>query len=340
MKEKSTSITNTRLRMLSYGVIVYMLMALAWWSVLLFIKNADAFHAKSDLMKLGMIAEGTVRSEAEFYTTDRYKQLSRQYQKQEHMILGEAVVFVISLVIGIWLINRGYHKEVMAARQRRNFLLSITHELKSPLASIRLVLETLIKRDLAREQLVILGQKGLKETDRLTGLVNDLLLSAKLETAYQPQWEELDLCVLFSELVQRMHENYPQVKFSFEATEPQFKVFADRLGITSVALNLLENAVKYAREEPQIAVKISKANHETVQIEVADNGPGIGDKEKKRIFEKFYRVGNEDTRETKGTGLGLFIVDQIVKTHRGQIAVLDNTPHGALFRIQWPITPA
>lgn len=340
MKEKSTSISNSRLRMLSYGVIVYMLMALAWWSVLLFIKNADAFHAKSDLMKLGMIAEGAIHSEAEFYSTDRYKQLFRQYQKQEHMILGEAVVFVISLVIGIWLINRGYHKEVMAARQRRNFLLSITHELKSPLASIRLVLETLIKRDLARDQLVILGQKGLKETDRLTGLVNDLLLSAKLETAYQPQWEELDLCVLFSELVQRMHENYPQVKFNFETTEPAFKVFADRLGITSVALNLLENAVKYAREEPQITVKLSKTDHETVQIEVADNGPGIEDKEKKRIFEKFYRVGNEDTRETKGTGLGLFIVDQIVKTHRGQIAVLDNTPHGALFRIQWPITPA
>ena len=143
---------NLRLRLLSYIVIAYMMMAFAWWSILLFTKNRDAFRAKRDLFRIGMIADGTVKNDQEFLATDVYKNLSKQYQRQEWMILGEATFFVISLVIGVWLINRGYNKEVNAAQQRRNFLLSITHELKSPIASIRLVLETFMKRKLSPEQ--------------------------------------------------------------------------------------------------------------------------------------------------------------------------------------------
>ncbi|MEM1322580.1 MAG: histidine kinase dimerization/phospho-acceptor domain-containing protein, partial [Bacteroidota bacterium] len=177
---------NTRLRLLSNVVIGYMMIAFAWWSVLLFTKNRDAFLAKVDNMAIVMAAQKEVRDAAEFRQTEAYKALEKKYKRQEWMILGEAVVFVISLVIGVWLINRGYNEEMKAERQRRNFLLSITHELKSPLASIKLILETFKKRELGKVQIDKLSSGALKETDRLHSLVNDLLLAARMETAYQP----------------------------------------------------------------------------------------------------------------------------------------------------------
>ena len=118
---------NLSLRLLSHFVVVYMLLAFTWWSVLLYTKNKDAFDAKSEFMKLVMIAEHKVHNQDEFLKTAEYKALATQYKKQEWMILGEAIVFVFSLVLAIWFINRGYNKEMNAAQQRRNFLLSITH---------------------------------------------------------------------------------------------------------------------------------------------------------------------------------------------------------------------
>ena len=326
---------NIRLRLLSYGVIIYMLMAFAWWSILMFTKNRDAFYAKRDLIKIGMIAEGIVKNDTEYLATPTYLDLEQQYRRQENMILGEAIVFVISLVIGVVLINRGYNKEMTAAQQRRNFLLSITHELKSPIASIRLILETFRKRNLNEAQKEKLCWNGLKETERLHTLVNDLLLSAKLETAYQPHREAIDLRDFILDIIGRMEAKYPNAAFKFQTSGQFLPFLGDKLGLTSVVLNLLENAVKYSLEKPLVELKLKGTSEELI-LEIADQGIGIHDKEKKRIFEKFYRVGNEDTRKTKGTGLGLFIVKQIVLAHNGQISVLDNKPQGTIFRISLP----
>lgn len=326
---------NIRLRLLSYGIIAYMMLAFAWWSVLLFTKNRDAFYAKRDILRIIMVAEGRIKTNEEFYSSSAYKNLEKHYLRQEWMILGEASVFVFSLVIGIWLINRGYFKEVMAAKQRRNFLLSITHELKSPIASIKLVLETLLKRDLKREQLEKLTNSALFETDRLHMLVEDLLLSAKLETAYQPYLEAVNLSELLQDLVHKLQMKYPSVAIHYKEEIENPWIIADKSGLTSVAINLLENAVKYSLEAPQIMVQVMQHNENAV-FEVADQGVGIPESEKAQIFEKFYRVGSEDTRKTKGTGLGLYIVEQIVKAHRGNIMVMNNEPKGTIFRIELP----
>jgi len=98
---------NIKLRLLSYGVIAYMMLGFIWWSVLLFTKNRDAFAAKRDLLRIGMIAEGLIKNDEEFYRSPRFQDLEKHYLRQEWMVLGEASVFVFSLVIGIWLINRG-----------------------------------------------------------------------------------------------------------------------------------------------------------------------------------------------------------------------------------------
>lgn len=328
--------SNLRLRLFSYVVIAYMLIAFTWWAILLFTQNRDAFDSKRKLLYVGMFAEKLVESETEFVQTIEYQELFAKYERQKWMVFGEAAVFVITLIIGVYLINRGYNKEMMASEQRRNFLLSITHELKSPIASIQLVLETFQKRTLKKEQSEKLTNNALKETERLKNLVNDLLLSAKLETAYQPNFEPLNLHDLLQDLIAKLATKYPKAEFSLQADEeiPSFQ--ADRTGMTSVALNLLENAVKYGDTNPKIeTILYQKNNH--IFCEISDNGIGISDKEKKYIFEKFYRVGSEETRTTKGTGLGLYIVKEIVQAHKGEIFVEDNAVKGTRFKIKLPI---
>ncbi len=326
---------NIRLRLLSNIVIGYMMIAFAWWSVLLYLKNEDAFRSKVDNIALIMAAKKEVKNAAEFRNTVQYKELERKYKRQEWMIFGEGIVFIISLVIGVWLINRGYNEEMKAEQQRSNFLLSITHELKSPLASIRLILETFKKRDLEKGQIDKLSGSALQETERLHTLVNDLLLAARMETAYQPNPEMLDLQELIEDIFNKSKKRFPETTLHLDIQAADYKLFADKSGMTSVALNLVENAVKYSNEDAQINISLSQ-NDSDIIWQVADQGIGVSDKEKKKIFDRFYRVGNEDTRKTKGTGLGLYIVKEVIKAHNGRISIVNNRPKGSIFRIELP----
>jgi len=283
-----------------------MLLAFSWWSILLFLKNQDAFEAKSELLQLGMVAEQLITSDAEFYSSSEYQALYEDYHKQELMIFGEAFVFIITLVLGVYLVNRSYRREVDSARQQRNFLLSITHELKSPLAGIRLSLETIKKRILPDDMRLKLSENAIGETTRLTSLVEDLLLSAKLDTTYVPNLEPLDLGKLASEWIIRLKSKYPDVNFQLKLKGEELTILADQYGISSVLSNVLENAVKYLGSGSNITLRVFERDDD-ILIQVEDDGLGIPDSEKKKVLQKFYRVGNEDTRQTKGTGLGLYL---------------------------------
>ena len=326
---------NVRLRLFSNLVIVYMLICLGWWSYLLFIKNRDAFHSKAELQKIMMIANNEVQTDQEFLQTATYQDLATAYQRQEWMILGEGFVFAITLIIGIWFINRGYNQQVTSAQQSRNFLLSITHELKSPLASIQLVLETLKKHTLQPEQIQQLSGNALQETKRLYTMVNDLLLAAKVETTYQPHIEKISISNLLKDTVSIIQQRHPKAQLEYRIKPEDISIEGDKAGLVSVTTNLLENAIKYGQIAPTIVSTLHQKNG-NILLEIADNGVGIPDLEKEKVFDRFYRVGNEDTRKTKGTGLGLYIVDQIVKAHQGTISVRDNQPKGTIFTIQLP----
>lgn len=327
---------NLKLRLLSNFVIVFLLLAFGWWSILLYTKNKDAFIAKSNYLQIVMAAKGKVANSAEFEKTVEFQELEDSYKRQEWMILGEALFFIISLVIGIYIINRGYNREMIAAQERRNFLLSITHELKSPISSIRLVLETFLKRDLEKNQINQLSGTALEETERLTTLVEDLLLAAKMENHYQPVLESVDVVYLIEELVEKLRTKFPNVDFSFTHNGLIPNIMADKTGITSITINLLENAVKYSPAPAVIDIQASR-NGQLLELEFADQGFGVTEKEKKKIFRKFYRTGSEDTRSTKGTGLGLYIVKEIVEAHQGTITIEDNQPRGSIFKIKLPL---
>ena len=327
---------NNQLRIISYLVIFYMLLAFSWWTVLLHTKNRDAFLAKNELLKLSLIAKNEIKNEEEFLKNSFHIELRDAYKRQEWMILGEASVFVLSLLIGIVFINRGYHKEILAAKQSSNFLLSITHELKSPIASIRLGFETLQRKKLSEEQSHVLLKNGINDTDRLNNLVSDLLLSARLESTYQLNTELFSLEILIEECVQLLKQKFPTAILKVNLIQEMPEILADYSAIRSVIINLLENAVKYSDSVPEINIGLT-SNNERCNIEISDNGIGIDQSERKKIFEKFYRVGNEDQRKTKGTGLGLYIVDQIVRAHNGTITVSSNQPKGTIFNVFLPL---
>ena len=325
---------NVTLRLISYLVMAYMLVAFGWWSVLLYMQNRDAFQAKSELLRLVAFADERARDQTSFELLPEYRELRADYKRQERMILGEAIFIAVSLLVALWFINSGYTRIIRSSEQQRNFLLSITHELKSPLASIRLVLQTFMRRELPLDKARNFAESGLAETDRLTQLVNDLLLSARLESAYRPDIQPLNLGALLDDVTDTLRRKYPDAYFHLHDDGTVPFIQADRAGITSVAYNLLENAVKYGGENPEITQTLTRsADGKTAHWTVADNGIGIPEADRRRIFEKFYRVGSEETRHTKGTGLGLYIVRETLRAQGGNITVRSNEPYGTIFEV-------
>lgn len=313
-----------------------MLLAFAWWSVLLFVKNKDAFEAKSEYNKLVQIAQHKIHNEEEYYQSFDYQDLATKYKRQEMMIFGEGTVFILSLIVGIWMINRGYHKEVKLGQQKRNFLLSISHELKSPLASIRLILETIQKRELTPEQLNKFTTNGIHENDRLNTLVNNLLIATRMETTYIPHFEIIDLNSLLADILEHFRIIHGDFKLDSHIQDDLKPIRAERSGLVSIINNLIENAVKYSLKDKYIYISVLQDDENTI-ITVKDRGMGIPDEEKRNVFNRFYRIGNEETRQTKGTGLGLYILKQIVLAHNGKVNLKDNQPHGTTFEIYLPI---
>ncbi len=316
----------SRLRILTWFVIAYLTAAFMWWARLLYNKNEESFRASLAYFDL---------KEPGFRQTPNFDNLVKKHKRQHFMIMGECGTFICLLFVGLYQINKSYRREIGVAQQRRNFLLSITHELKSPIAGIQLILETLIKRDLEKPMADRLAKNGLKDTERLQMLVNDLLLAARLEDAWQPQNVAIDLAKLLDETVAKLQIRYPTAVFLVNKPAENLWFEADLAAISSVFQNLLENAVKYSPEGSPITTYIFEEKN-GLGISVSDEGMGIAHAEKKRIFQKFYRIGNEETRETKGTGLGLFIVNKIVKNYNGKISVTDNHPRGTVFTINFP----
>ena len=324
-----------RLQLLTFSLIAYLIIALVWWSALLFAKNQDAFQAKKELLRIGMITEGIYGSETHFQHSDQLNQLIGEYEKQDRMIFLESIFFVISIIVGIWLINKGYKNLVQTTTQQKNFLLSITHELKSPIAAMKLALDTLRLRNLSEEQVKLVSASAIKDADRLENLVNDLLLAAKFESSYLPYFENNPMQEAVDYIVEHVRHKHPNRDISYHLNPKDIMLEADSAALQSVLYNLLDNAIKYSEDDQPVKLQVQD-NGAEIEIVVSDQGFGISDKEKQNIFKKFYRIGSEETRNSKGTGLGLYIINEIVKSHKGKIKVLNNEPNGTIFKILLP----
>ena len=278
-----------------YALIIYVLTELVWWGYLL---------AKLMPSSLGMI-------------------------------MGEGSIFIFVFFVGAYWLHKSIMRERKLQEQKRNFLLSVTHELKSPLASIKILLQTIQKRELTKEQTLDFIGKSLMDIERLDDMVENMLLASKIDNhSYTFPKAKFNLSVLVDSIVNRLQlskcESNQQIIDA--EIEPKVEITGDKFALTSVVTNLIENAIKYSGPCETVGVKLFLKD-DRVFLQVADHGIGISDHEKNRIFDKFYRVGSEDTRNTKGTGLGLYIVKEVLDKHQASIKVKDNRPVGSIFEV-------
>lgn len=259
------------------------------------------------------------------------------YNHKIMMIGGEGLVFFLIMIWGIFQIQRSFKRELELAKQQKNFLLSVTHELKTPLASVRLAFETLQKHALKEETKNKITEQGISEADRLNMLVEKILFSTRLEDhgiLLVPK--ELNLSELLKATLEMPQQALGKDHKTVLSIEDDVNAEVDEWAFRSIIINLYENALKYSPPGSTVKVSLFKDDtHACVMIE--DEGHGIDIENRSKIFKKFYRIENEDTRSVKGTGLGLYIVKSLVDLHHAKIEVVDLEPHGTRFLLYFKL---
>jgi signal transduction histidine kinase len=315
-----------------YIVFGYIITFSVWWAFLLYQKNETAYHEKIELNKIGYEAK---YPSIEYFKSSEYISLQAKYSRQKAMILLEGSVFIALLIIGLLVVRRILSKEIRLAELQRNFMLSITHELKSPLASLKLNMQTISSRNLEKTQSDKLISNSLFDISRLDALIDNILFASKMENGNSHMLaEDIDISALSELFVKKYTSNSKSIKWESDIT-PGIVMKTDLNGFSSMINNLLENAVKYS--SPNTTAKFSlHQNDGKVFIAVADQGFGIPEEDRELVFEKFYRIGSENTRNNKGTGLGLYIVKRFVDYFKGEISIQSNFPEGTIFTVVFP----
>jgi signal transduction histidine kinase len=240
---------------------------------------------------------------------------------------------LLTLLVGLGIYGVYYSVSAIYRlnKLQNNFLLSVTHEFKTPIAAIKLMMQTLGRREFDREKQLELIEKTVENADRLNELSENMLTAMQIENKrYEYSSEQFS----FSDLMYTIAEQHGMKGPIETDIEENVNYIGDQFALRISISNLVQNAFKYSDFQKINLVLMHRNNN--VVIQVKDNGIGIPDSEKKKIFKKFYRVQDEEIRTTKGTGLGLFIAQQSIKKHRGKIAVKDNKPSGTIFEIILP----
>lgn len=317
---------------LFYIVFGYIVVFSAWWAYLLYKTNETAFLERVEINAANF--EQQQFSDKNYFVTAEFKELSDKYNRKRTMIILEGSVFIVLLFVGLLIVRRILMQEIELAELQKNFMLSVSHELKSPLASIKLNLQTLSQRQPEKAIADKLIHNSTTDIDRLESLINNILLASKLEVRPAQNTREVNISDICFVVAEKQKSNAKRINI-VEFIEENIDYKTDAVEFTSVVNNLLENAIKYSAEETTIKLSL-KENEREIELKVTDEGFGIPQDERNRIFEKFYRIGSENTRKSKGTGLGLYIVKRFVETNRGIIALAENKPQGTVFTIVLP----
>lgn len=305
-------------------LLLYIIAALIWWFFELLQQNDEMMTFRKNLLKL----------DDPDYTSKLAKILDA-HRLNQAQYLGEGITFLALIIIGSMFVYRAVRRQFRLNAQQQNFMMAVTHELKTPIAITQLNLQTIKRHKLEQTQQDKLIDATLQETGRLNDLCENILMTTRIDAGhYQFQQEELNISELLYETVSRMRARFPKRIFDDTITDGIY-IQGDTLLLQLLFNNLIENAVKYSPTEKPIKIQLQKKDN--IQLSIADQGIGIPESEKNKVFSKFYRVGNENTRKTKGTGLGLYLSQKIAADHHTQIRIKDNQPAGSIFTIEFPI---
>jgi two-component system, OmpR family, sensor histidine kinase CiaH len=305
-------------------LLFYIIAALAWWFITLEKQNKQISQLQYKSINIDKDSLSVIQLGNKIFTIDK------ETKRNTGKYISEGVTFLLLILIGAVFVYRSVRKQFKLQQQQQNFMMAVTHELKTPISVAKLNLETLQKYKLDPEKQKKLIRTTLDETARLNFLTNNILATSQLEAGgNNSSKEELDLSTLLKDCLQDFRNRFPDRKIS-EEVEADADVKGDALLLQMLINNLLENAIKYSPKESPVTA-ILKKYRSGIELQIKDEGPGIADNEKKKVFTKFYRIGNEATRKTQGTGLGLYLCRKIVQSHNGDISVTNNEPHGSNF---------
>jgi signal transduction histidine kinase len=308
-------------------LVIYILAALAWWYIELDQQNDLMLQYKTaTLQRTGNDAGDALAS-----IQDEHQRNAKQY-------IGEGLTFFVFILLGGIFLYIAVRRQIRYHLQQRNFMMAVTHELKTPIAVTKLSLETLKRHQLDEDKKNKIIHQAINETERLDTMCNNILLSSQLDAGgYQLSKNNVDISVLLNNIVDAYTIRYPERSFQHLIANG-LHCMGDEFLIRIAINNIIGNAIKYTSANTSVEITCAAAD-EHIEILVKDQGEGIPDQMKSKIFEKFYRLEDERTRKATGTGLGLYLSTKIIQDHGGKMFVRDNTPKGSIFVIRLPQSP-
>lgn len=316
-KKKSYALITT----VYWFLLLYIIAALVFWFISLHKQN----NRITELRLNSLSADDPAYAEKAWKINDDKRRKDAQYT-------GEGAAFLIVILVGAVFVYRAARKQIRLSQQQENFMMAVTHELKTPIAVTQLNLETLLRRQLDDETREKLIRHSLQEVVRLNQLSNNILLAAQLEGGkYTTFKQEVNLSEIAMEVIREFSVRYP-LRHITSLVQPEVFLNGESLLLKMLLNNLLENALKYSPRDKQVRLELHQEKGQVV-MKVVDEGAGVPAEERNKIFNKFYRIGNETTRKAQGTGLGLYLSRKIASAHNGHISVKDNQPQGSIFMV-------
>ena len=300
-------------------LLAYILAALIFWFI-------DLNQQNKELTQLRLHAV----SVHEAYFIQKVNKIETGEKRKTAQYMGEGITFLLMILAGAVYVFRIIKRQLVQSEQQKNFMMAISHELKTPIAVTKLNLETMQIRKLEFGQQQKLIRSTIQEADRLNTLCNNMLFMSQLDSEGSSlTYEKIDLSTLAIDCVEDFILRFPERKIEIDV-ENDIIITGDKLLLQLAINNLLDNAIKYSGKEDVVLIKIVK-EPKKIKLQVIDQGIGVKAAEKGKIFEKYFRGAS---RQTKGTGLGLYLTREIVKQHHGSISMKSNKPRGSIFEIQ------
>jgi signal transduction histidine kinase len=256
-------------------------------------------------------------------------------------LLTVGTVFLGFVLVGVVMYLTLSVEAINLNRRQSNFIDSVTHELKSPIASLKLYLQTLGRRSVSPEEQADFVRVMLDDVERLDQLINHLLDAARLEKeVVDTEKTDCDLAEVLQECVQTVCLRYRVPAEVVELDLVPVIIHAKRVDLDLIFRNIIDNALKYASDEPHVEVTLRRSNGNQCVTRISDNGKGIPPKLRRKIFGRFFRMGDELMREKPGMGLGLHIVLTLVRTLGGRVRVRGRYDGpGTVFEVTLPAVP-
>lgn len=302
-------------------MLAYIIAALTFWFISLRSQSMEIINLKHELLS---------KNDTEY--VQKIAVLQKEKKAKTVQYVGEGLTFLVLITAGAIFVFRMLRKQLNLSRQQHDFVMAVTHELKTPIAVTKLNLETILKRSLSDEQQKRLLKNTLVESERLNALCNNMLLLNDTVATPNESQERFLLNDLLVECIEEQNNRLYQRKILLHIDDDIY-ITTDKTLLKLAVNNLLDNAQKYSPKETPITVN-SFTKDRTIFIEVVDQGKGVKKEEEKNIFRKYYR--SEDNK-AKGTGLGLYVTRRIIKQNGGKLKYRPNIPSGSIFSISFAV---